>query len=464
MPFIIAIDGPAGGGKGTLAKGIADRLKITNIDTGAMYRCIALEIINANIKLDEIDKISEMLDNIDIQLTEKDGEQLVLLNNKDVTREIRTKEINEIVSQVSHIPVVREKTAEKQRKMGQDKDIVMEGRDIGTNVFPNANLKIYLDASAEKRAERRFKQNEEKGIHIPLEEILENIIKRDENDKTSDVAPLKQAEDAIYIDSTEMTVEEVENEVVRLIEEKKKEETKKIEKVEKIEEQEQDIEKKSNEKPKKDSHKKSKKKDSTWKIIQREIVRYILIGFYKLVYRVKVEGKENVPQEGAFILCGNHVDFIKVPIIVLFTPRKDLNFIAKSELFDNKVLAWLGYLFDVIPVKRGKQDVESMKKSLKVLASGRVLGLFPEGTRNGLQKKVKVKNGAAFMALKTGSKVVPVGIRIKKQGPFSKVILNYGKPLDYTDKKSKMPEKELLEATTTEIMDTIIELMGGDGE
>lgn len=442
MPFIIAIDGPAGSGKGTLAKGVAKRLNITNVDTGAMYRCIALEMINKNIKLDEIDKINKMLDDIDIQLKEKDGEQLVLLNNEDVTKKIRTKEVNDIVSPVSHIPIVREKTAEKQRKMGKDIDIVMEGRDIGTNVFPNADLKIYLDASPEKRADRRFRQNEESGIKIPYEDILDNIIKRDENDKNSDVAPLKQAEDAIYIDSSNMTIKEVEDEVIRLVEEKKK-----------------NIKPEQSKADKPKEKKSKKKKDSVWKIIQREFVRYFLLVLYKIVYRVEVKGKENVPKEGAFILCGNHVDFIQVPVIVLFTPRKDINFIAKSELFNNKILAWLGYLFDVIPVKRGKQDVDSMKKSLKTLASGNVLGLFPEGTRNGIQKKVKVKNGASFMALKTGAKVVPVGIKIKKQGPFSKLILNYGTPLDYSDKKSKMPEKEVLEETTTEIMDTIVRLI-----
>lgn len=446
MAFIIAIDGPAGSGKGTLAKGIADRLKITNIDTGAMYRCVTLEMINKNIKMDETDKINDMLDKIDIQLKERDGEQLVLLNGEEVTKKIRTKEVNDIVSPVSHIPIVRKKTVEKQRKMGQDIDVVMEGRDIGTNVFPNANLKIYLDASPEKRADRRFKQNEEKGINIPYDEILDNIIKRDENDKNSDVAPLKQAEDAIYIDSTNMSVKEVEDEVIRLIQEKKKEENRQELATQK--EKNQSIEKKN-----------KKKKDSTWKIIQREFVRYFLMGLYKIIYRVKVEGKENVPKEGAFILCGNHVSFIQVPIIVLFTPRKDVKFIAKSELFNNKILAWLGYLFDVIPVKRGKQDVDSMKKSLKVLANGNILGLFPEGTRNGMKKKVKVKNGASFMALKTGAKVLPVGIKVVKKGPFSKIIVNFGKTLDYSSKKSKMPEKEVLEQTTTEIMDTIVKLI-----
>lgn len=439
MPFIIAIDGPAGSGKGTLAKGVAKRLNITNIDTGAMFRCVTLEMLRKNIGLEDLQKIEEMLKNINIEFKEeKEGTQ-VILNEENVTLLIRTEDINKIISDVSKISIIREKMLAMQREYACKKDVVMEGRDIGTVVFPNANIKIFLDASPEERAKRRVEQNEEKGLKSDYNEILESIKNRDNIDKNRKIAPLKQAEDAIYIDSTNMSVREVEDEVVRLAEEKRK-----LEKKDKMD---------------KKTVKEKKKKDSIWKIIQREFVRYFLIGLYKIVYRVQVKGKENVPKEGAFILCGNHVDFILVPVIVLFTPRKDINFIAKSELFNNKMLAWLGYLFDVIPVKRGKQDVDSMKKSLKTLSSGHVLGLFPEGTRNGLQKKVKVKNGASFMALKTGSEIVPVGIKVKKQGLFSKVILNYGKPLDYSEKKSKMPEKEVLEETTTEMMDVIVKLI-----
>lgn len=434
MAFIIAIDGPAGSGKGTLAKGVAKRLNITNVDTGAMYRCVTLEMIRKEIKIDNLEEIAKMLKNIKIEINEKDGEQEVILNGEDVTSKIRTKEINSIISEISKINIVRKKIVELQKELARNKDIVMEGRDIGTVVFPKADLKIYLDASPEERAKRRVEQNKEKNLESNYDEILKSIKNRDEIDKNREISPLKQAEDAIYIDSSNMTIKQVEDEVIRLVNEKKK----------------------AN-KPK--EKKKTKKKDSTWKIIQREFVRYFLIGLYKLIYGVKVKGKENVPKDGAYILCGNHVSFIQVPIIVLFTPRKDLKFIAKAELFNNKILAWLGYLFDVIPVKRGKQDVDSMKKSLKVLANENMLGLFPEGTRNGLQKNVKVKNGASFMALKTGSKVLPVGIKSVKKGPFTRIIVNFGKPLDYSDKKSKVPEKEVLDKTTTEIMDTIVKLI-----
>lgn len=217
MAFIVAIDGPAGSGKGTITKLVGKRLNLVNIDTGAMYRCASLYMIRNNIRLDEKNKISEMLKNIEIKQEKINDVDKFYLNGEDVSDKIREKDVNSIVSQVSHIVIVRERMVELQREMGKNADIIMEGRDIGTNVFPKADVKIYLDASAEERANRRLLQNEEKGIVMSYEEILENIKFRDNNDKTSPVAPLKQAEDAIYIDTTHMTIEEVVEKIVKIV-------------------------------------------------------------------------------------------------------------------------------------------------------------------------------------------------------------------------------------------------------
>ena len=218
--YVIAIDGEAGTGKSTLAKNIAKKYKIVYMDTGAMYRCVTLNMIWDNVSLDEIDKINNILDNIKIDMENIDGEDKFYLNGVDVTKQIREKQVNDLVSQVSHIPVVREKMVNLQRKLARRKNIVMEGRDIGTNVFPGAQVKIYLTASAEERAKRRYEQNKEKGIDISYEEILKNVIFRDENDKSSSVAPLKKADDAFELDTTNYTLEEVENIVVGKIREK----------------------------------------------------------------------------------------------------------------------------------------------------------------------------------------------------------------------------------------------------
>ena len=219
MAFIVAIDGPAGSGKGTITNLVGKRMNLINIDTGAMYRCISLYMLRNKISKEDKEAIKKMLEEIKIDMKKIDGVDKFYLNGEDVSGLIREKEVNEIVSQVSHIIEVREAMVKLQRKMGEDLDIIMEGRDIGTNVFPNADVKIYLDATAEERANRRLKQNMEKGIESNYEEILENIKFRDHNDKTSDVAPLKQAEDAIYVDSTHLTIEEVVDKISKIIEE-----------------------------------------------------------------------------------------------------------------------------------------------------------------------------------------------------------------------------------------------------
>ncbi len=214
--YVIAIDGEAGTGKSTIAKDIASKYNIVYMDTGAMYRCVTLDILNKNIDMADIGAISKLLDEINIDMQE----DKFFLNGEDVSKRIREKDVNDIVSQVSHIQVVRDRMVDLQRKLAQGKKVVMEGRDIGTNVFPNAQVKIYLFASAEERARRRYKQNIEKGIDIPFEEILKNIIFRDNNDKSSNVGTLKKAKDAVEIDTTNYTLEEVENLVMRAVKEK----------------------------------------------------------------------------------------------------------------------------------------------------------------------------------------------------------------------------------------------------
>lgn len=217
MSIIVAVDGPAGSGKGTITERVGKELGLSNIDTGAMFRCVTLKMIKEKVTLEELDKIAEILNKIEIELRE-DGK--VFLDGQEVTKKIRENEVNQLVSPVSVIPIVREKMLVLQRKMAQGKKIIMEGRDIGTTVFPHADVKIYLDATPEERAKRRVKQNQEKGIDNSYEEVLKNIIDRDKRDSTREVAPLKRAEDAIYIDSTHMTLEEVTEEVVRIIKNK----------------------------------------------------------------------------------------------------------------------------------------------------------------------------------------------------------------------------------------------------
>ena len=214
MSFIVAIDGPAGSGKGTVAKLISKDLGFVNIDTGATFRCVALAMIQNNIKKEEEDKIEELLKSIKIDM-KPDG--TVLLNNEIVTDRIRENDVNGLVSPISVIKIVRDKLLEIQRKIAEGKNVVMEGRDIGTVVFPKADVKIYLDASPEERAKRRLKQNQEKGIESSYEEVLKNIIDRDKRDSSREIEPLKKAEDAILIDSTNLEINEVVTAIEKII-------------------------------------------------------------------------------------------------------------------------------------------------------------------------------------------------------------------------------------------------------
>ena len=219
--MIVAIDGPAGSGKGTVTKEIAKRMGLINLDTGATYRCVALASIRNKIGLKEEDKIVSMIDDLKIEFKYDENDFIrVFLNDEEVTNEIRSFEVNKIVSPISSIIPVRLKMVDLQRKMAEGKDVIMEGRDIGTYVFPNAYVKIYLDSDIEERAKRRFKENKEKGLDVTFEKVLENIKKRDENDKKKKFGALKVAEDAVIVDSTKLTISEMADEVEKIILEK----------------------------------------------------------------------------------------------------------------------------------------------------------------------------------------------------------------------------------------------------
>lgn len=214
MSKIVAIDGPAGSGKGTVAKILAQECNLTYIDTGAMYRAIAYSTLQNNIDISEEDKIVELAESSKIDFI--DGK--TYLNGKDISTDIRTMEVTRIVSPISSIVKLREILVDMQREMAGNLDVIMEGRDITTVVFPNATYKFYLDATLDERANRRYKENKEKGMEVTLDEIKENISKRDYNDMHKEVGSLTRTEDAIYIDSTNLTIDEVVEKMKNIIE------------------------------------------------------------------------------------------------------------------------------------------------------------------------------------------------------------------------------------------------------
>ncbi|MDO4399329.1 MAG: (d)CMP kinase [Coriobacteriia bacterium] len=211
--MIIALDGPSGAGKSTIAKAVAKELKMSCLDTGAMYRCVAWWALEHGISLDDEEALGEVARTRAISFEVEPGDpspRKVLIDGNDVTSEIRTARIDQSVSKVSSHPSVRTALVEQQRRIGSAGDYVVEGRDIGTTVFPDAAVKVFMTASAEERARRRVKQNEERGVgSTDYESVLADIIKRDELDSSRDTSPLRPADDAVMLDTSDLEIEEV---------------------------------------------------------------------------------------------------------------------------------------------------------------------------------------------------------------------------------------------------------------
>ena len=217
MGYSVAIDGPAGAGKSTIAKRVAKEKDFIYIDTGAMFRAMAIHFLRSGIAADDHEKISEAVKDVNVTISYVNGEQQVFLNGENVTGQLRTEEVGNMASASSVNGDVRKKLLELQRKLAATANVVMDGRDIGTVVLPNADVKVYLTASVEVRAQRRYKELIEKGLSADLEQIKKDIEERDYRDMNRDIAPLRQAEDAVLVDSSYMTIDESVQAILNLI-------------------------------------------------------------------------------------------------------------------------------------------------------------------------------------------------------------------------------------------------------
>jgi cytidylate kinase len=391
----IAIDGPGGAGKSSVAKAIAKELGIIYVDTGALYRSIGLYMLKNSISTKDNERVISALRDISLKMSFENNKQIILLNGVDVGDTIRTPEVSMAASEVSAISEVRAFLLETQRNIAKSNSVIMDGRDIGTVILPDAEVKIFLTASPEARAKRRHLELTEKGIDITYEQVYNEMVTRDTNDSTREIAPCVQAEDAILLDSSELTFEETVRAVLKIV--------KKIKK------------------------KRNKKGSALYKTL-----KFLVSPFYRLFARVHVVGKENIPKDGGYIICCNHIGINDI-IIMGTTFNRQIHFLAKKEWLKVPVLGWFMKKMGAIILDRGGRDVGALKHAVNAVKSGKTIAIFPQGHRYpGVNpQSTPIKSGISLIAYHSGAPIIPVCLKTKdcKYKFLRKIEIIYGRPL-----------------------------------
>jgi len=362
--MLITIDGPAGTGKSTIAKKLSQLLNLPYYNTGIMYRALTYKVLRNKIDIDNQEQRKNLVGTTTIVL----DQDKCFLDKEDVTKHLRTKEVESFVSHVSTFKEVRNFVVELQRACGKSGGI-FEGRDMGTTVFPDADLKVFLTASSKVRAQRRFldKKNE---VEVSIEEVEKELQQRDSIDMNRKISPLRQPEDALFIDTSYLSVAEI---------------------IHKIETQYHLLAEK-NVKP-------------NWFF---RFFRMSFKIFALTLYRHKIYGKKNLPK-GAAILAPNHASFID-PILLGISIKEPIYYFARKSLFENRFLKFCLRKVYVYPIERGGLDIQAIKATQKFLQEGKKIVLFPEGTRSKDGNLTPFKEGVALIAMRKNTKIVPIYI------------------------------------------------------
>ncbi len=420
----IAIDGPGGAGKSSLAKAVAKQLGIIYVDTGALYRTIGLYMVNHGVNPKDELAVVPLLNDFSLELAFVDGKQVILLDGVDVGDSIRTPEISMAASAVSAIPAVRDHLLNLQRDIANKNSVIMDGRDIGTVILPGAEVKIFLTASPEARAKRRYDELIARGQSVEYDQVYREMVERDKNDSTRAVAPCVPAKDALLLDNSKLDPEGTLKKVLAIIKKKQK-----------------------------------KLNKPTFYMRLRSIVWPIASFFNKIT----VVGKENIPKDGGLLICANHIAKRDVVMIGLACTRQ-INFVAKKELFSIPILRAILKGFGAVKVDRGNGDVAAIKTSVRLLEEGHAVAIFPQGHRYPGQNPGQTprKSGAGLIAYRSKAPIIPVCIKTKKQryALFREVEVIFGKPLSYEQLGFENGGNEEYTVATNKVFDAIVDLGG----
>lgn len=422
--FIIAIDGPAGAGKSTLAGLLAKRLGYLHIESGALYRALTYKALMHGVDFRDPDALVELARQTDIALKSDNGTK-VYLDRQDITARIRDLEVTEKVPKVGQILKVRECVTRLQRRMAESGGVVVEGRDTGTVVFPDAQVKFYLDAAPEVRALREYQVAKREGLSVDLKKIKEEMNQRDVQDRTRKVSPLREAPDAILIDSTELGINSVLRKMLQEI--------------------------------------KKAKRAKRWPLYG--FIHFIGRPLFKVLFRLESHGSENIPGQGPVIVAANHLSYLDPPVVGLMAKRK-LSFMAKEDLFRVPGLGWLISHLKAFPVKRGQISLGTFRRALKLLKAKEAILIFPEGARSPNGQLQESMPGVGLLAWQSKASVVPALIEGSEEAlpvkakflKFRKIDVYFGRPLDLSSFYSQPSSRRVYQEISETIMSHIAQL------
>ncbi|MFH0915764.1 MAG: (d)CMP kinase [bacterium] len=433
--MIIAIDGPAGSGKSTIAREVAERLGMRYLDTGATYRTITLLALEAGLVPDCIREAGALARTAPLRLEERaDDLTRVFVGEREVTDEIRGPLVSQNVSAVSADAEVRAALTERQRAESAKGNVVLEGRDIGTVVVPDADLKVFLTASIEERARRRRLQLQAQGTSQPLDQLIADIASRDAYDSGRALAPLRKADDAVEIDTTSLTIAQVIDLVVARAAaacppahgRPREAATAAAEPAPVVVARKWRL---------------SRMVRSPLDTPLYRLAFSFIPPLWKLVFRMKISGREHFPESGAVVLASNHRSNLDPFFIGVSAPRQ-IHFMAKAELWKVRPLGRVIDKLGAFPINRGEADRQAVKRALEVLGAGAVLGIFPEGHRQRQGQLGDIHPGVTLFSLRDGVVTIPVvmeGTERVVRGHllrFPRVRVTFGPPL-------QMPEHDV---------------------